>query len=132
MQTQEFNDVVERFIYAHQQAQLRLQEALSHAKAQSAEGESQRKWDEEARLVALNTRFPQSIEAYDQITNPNHKHRVSRLLVAPTTDEKEQIAAPFPQTNSPENWSEAECMPLMGIFKSDVSVQGYFTTRVSY
>lgn len=120
MQTREFNDVVERFVYAHQQAQLRLQDALSHAKAQSAESESKRKWDEEARMVALNTRFPRSIEAYDQITNPTHKLRVSRLLVAPTTGEKEQIAAPRPGINAPGNWSEAECMPLMGIIGSDV------------
>ena len=120
MQTREFNDVVERFNYAHQEAQLRLQEALSHAKAQIAEGESRRKWDEEARLVALNTRFPRSIEAYDQITNPTHKLRVSRLLVAPTTKEKEQLAARFPGINTPENWTEAECMPLMGIIGSDV------------
>ena len=120
MQTREFNDVVERFVYAHQQAQLSLQEALSQAKAQSAEEESKRRWDEEARLVALNTRFPRSIEAYNQITNPTHKLRVSRLLVAPTTGEKEQIAAQYPGVNRPENWSEAECMPLMAIIGSDV------------
>ncbi len=132
MQTLEFNDVVERIIYAHQQVQLRLQEALSHAKAQSAESESQRKWDEEARLVVLNTRFPQSIEAYDQITNSNHKRRVSKLLVAPTTEEKEQIAVPLPQTNSPENWSEADCMALMGIFKSDVCSRLLHNPRREY
>ena len=40
MQTREFNDVVGRFNYAHQEAQLRLQEALSHAKAPVAEGKS--------------------------------------------------------------------------------------------
>lgn len=120
MQTREFNDVVERFMYAHQQAHLRLQDALSHAKVQSAEAESKRKWDEDARQVALNTRFPQTIEAYDQITNPNHKLRVSRLLVAPTTEEKEQIAEPFPGMQRPENWTEGECKALMGIFRSDV------------
>jgi hypothetical protein len=107
-------------MHAHQEGHLRLQEALSHAKAQSAEAESQRKWDEDARQVALNTRFPQSIEAYDQITNPNHKLRVSRLLVAPTTEEKEQIAFQFPGMKRPENWSEVECMPLIGIFRLDV------------
>jgi len=121
MQTREFNDVVERFIYAHQQSQLGLQEALAHATEQAVEAESQRRWDEETRQVALNTRFPQSIEAYEQITNPIHKLRVCRLLVAPTTEEKEQIAGPFPGVNTPENWTEAECMPLMGIFRADVS-----------
>jgi hypothetical protein len=84
------------------------------------EAESQRQWDEEARQVVLNTRFPQSIEAYDQITNPTHKLRVSRLLVAPTTEEKEQLAAPYPGLNTSENWTETECIPLMGIFGTDV------------
>ena len=120
MQTREFNDVVERFIYGHQVSQLRLQEALIYTKTQAVEAESHRKWDEEARQVVLNTRFPQSIEAYDQITNPNHRLRVSRLLVAPTTEEKEQIANPFPGKTTPENWTEADCTPLMGIFGSDV------------
>ena len=120
MQTREFNDIVERFIYTHQQSQLRLQEALTHAKTQASEAESQRKREEEARHVALNTRFPQSIEAYDQITNLSHKLRVSRLLVAPTTEEKEQIAAPFPGLNTPGNWTEADCTPLMSVFRSDV------------
>lgn len=120
-------------MYAHQQGHLRLQEVLSHAKEQSAEAESQRKWDEEARQVALNTRFPQSIEAYDLITNPQHKMRVSRLLVAPTTEEKRQIATPSLGVKAPGNWPEEECMALMGIFRSDVCyVQGYFTTRVEY
>ena len=43
MQTQEFNDVVGRFNYVHQEAQLCLQEVLSHAKAPVAEGKSRRK-----------------------------------------------------------------------------------------
>src|SRR5882757_2607054 len=130
MQTREFNDVVERFIYAHQQSQLQLQETLGRVKTQAAEAESQRKWGEEARQVALNTRFPQSIEAYDQITNPSHKLRVSKLLVAPTTEEKEQLAAPYPDVNTPENWTEAECMPLMSIFGSDVCSMLHYNLRI--
>jgi hypothetical protein len=120
MQTREFNDVVERFMYTHQQSQHQLREALAQAKIQEAEAESQRRWEEEARQVALNTRFPQSIEAYDQIMNPHHKLRVSRLLVAPTTEKKQKIATPFPGVNTPENWNEADCLPLMSVFGSDV------------
>lgn len=118
MQTQEFNDIVERFMYTHQQSQLRLREALTHAKTRASEVESRRNWDEEARHVALNTRFPQSIEAYDEITNRSHKLRVSRLLVAPTTEEKGQIAATLPGLGL--EWTEAECMALMSVFGSDV------------
>lgn len=130
MQTLEFNDVVERFTYMHEQSQLQLQEALTHSKTQVMEAESQRRREEEARLVALNTRFPQSIEAYDQITDPKHKHRVSRLLVAPTTEEKEQIAAPFQGLNTPGNWTEADCTPLMNIFGSNVCFNGTCQPRI--
>lgn len=116
MQTQEFNDVVERFIYAHQQSQLPLRGALTHAKMRTNEAEAQRKQEEEAQHVALNTLFPQTIEAYDKITNRTHKLRVSRLLVAPTTEEKEQIASSYPGFN----WGEEDCTALMGAFGSDV------------
>jgi hypothetical protein len=120
MQTLGFNDVVERFIYAHQQSQLQLQAALAKAKRQAAETKSQRRWEEDARQVALNTRFPQSIEAYDQITNPIHKLRVSRLLAASTMEEKERIATASLDFNNPENWTESECMLLVSTFGSDV------------